>query len=135
MSFMDTSRPAGGQVRVARESRLIRAVMTGRNGMPQDIFVRNLSRFGIGARTAKFAPARDEAVTIFLPGQIAVSGIVRWRSGKHFGVQLDAELELEIVSEEMRRQMIAQVPETHWEVRRLHQVFTPHAYASRLRRV
>lgn len=135
MSFMDTGQPVGGQNRVARESRLIRALMTGRNGMPQDIFVRNLSRFGVGAKATGLAPVRDEAVSILLPGQIAVSGVVRWRSGRHFGVQLDAELELEIVSEEMRRQMTVQVPETHWEVRRLHQVFTPHADPSRLRRV
>ena len=135
MSFMDTSEMVGEQVRNARESRLIRALLSGQSGISQDIFVRNLSRYGIGARASKIAPAKGERVSVLLPGQLAVSGIVRWRSGQHFGVELDAELEMEIVSEEMRRQLSSQVPETNWEVRRLHRVITPHADASKLRRV
>lgn len=135
MSFMDTDEWVGEQVRNARESRLIRALLTGQNGMPQDIFVRNLSRSGVGARASKIAPAKGEKVSILLPGQLVVSGVVCWRSGQHFGVQLDAELEMEIVSEEMRRQLNSQVVESNWEVRRLHKVVTPYSDVSKLRPV
>ena len=135
MLVSDISEFVGEQVRNPRESRLIRAQMRGRNGQVQDIFVRNLSRFGIGARASKLAPGKDETVTVLLPGGLEVSGSVRWRSGQHFGVKLDEELELEMVSEEMRRQKNAQVAESSWDVSWLHKVTTPHADTSRLRRV
>jgi hypothetical protein len=135
MESMDSNEFAGGQSRKARESRLIRAQLTGSNGMSQDIFVRNLSRLGLGARAAKMAPVKGEKVSMMLPGQLAVYGVVRWRSGQHFGVELDAELEIEMVSEELRRHLTDQVPKANWDVHRLHKPAYPQTDPSKLRPV
>ncbi|MDE2405260.1 MAG: histidine kinase [Sphingomonadales bacterium] len=59
------------------------------DGVVQDIMVRDFSSKGFSAATRGTAPHRDEVVTVLLPDNRALWGIVRWVKGNVFGVEFD----------------------------------------------
>ncbi|MBU6268816.1 MAG: PilZ domain-containing protein [Sphingomonadales bacterium] len=59
------------------------------DGVVQDIMVRDFSDKGVSAATRGPAPALNEVVTILLPDNRALWGIVRWVEGNLFGVEFD----------------------------------------------
>jgi hypothetical protein len=135
MSFMAPI-PSTDQVeRDVRQPRIIRARLLHRDGEVQDIVIRNVSHAGIGASARGPAPVRGERVTVILPGEQEVRGIVRWFGGHTFGMQLESELDLEALGLALQRQAhVAQVS-GEWKVENRHRVYTPQTDPSRVRRV
>lgn len=135
MSFMAPIPPTGQVVRAARQPRIVRARLLHRDGEMQDIVIRNVSEAGIGASARGPAPVRGERVTIILPGDQEVKGIVRWFGGHAFGMELDTPLDLEALSVALQRQAhVAQVS-GEWKVESRHRVYTPQTDPTRIRRV
>jgi PilZ domain len=135
MSFMSPNVPAEQIMRAVRQPRIIRARLAHRDGEVQDIVVRNVSETGIGASARGPAPVRGERVTVRLPGDQEVTGLVRWYSGHTFGMMLDAPLDMEALGRALQRQAhVAQVS-GEWRVENRHKVVTPQSDPSRIRRV
>lgn len=135
MSFMAPIPQTGEVVRNARQPRIIRARLIHRDGEEQEIVIRNVSETGIGASARGPAPVRGERITIILPGGQEAKGLVRWFSGRTFGMELESTLDLEGLSLALQRQAhIAQVS-GEWRVENRHRVYTPQADPSRIRRV
>lgn len=135
MSFMAPIVPENQVVRAQRQPRIVRARLVHRDGEVQDIVIRNVSETGLGASARGPAPVRGERVTVVLPGDQEVTGIVRWFGGHTFGMQLDCPLDLEALGRALQRQAhVAQVS-GEWKVETRHRVTTPTYDPSRIRRV
>ena len=135
MSFMSPIVPAEQVTRAVRQPRIIRARLVHRDGEVQDIVVRNISETGLGASARGPAPVRGERVTVCLPGDQEVAGLVRWYSGHTFGMVLDAPLDTEALGRALQRQAhVAQV-NGEWRVQDRHRVVSSQPDSSRIRRV
>lgn len=127
--------PIDQVARAVRQPHIIRARLAHRDGELQDIVIRNISETGIGASARGPAPVRGERVTVRLPGDQEVSGLVRWYSGHTFGMVLDAPLDKEALAQALQRQAhVAQVS-GEWRVENRHKVVSPQSDPLRIRRV
>ena len=128
--------PQTGEVlRDVRQPRIIRARLLHRDGEEQDIVIRNVSGFGIGASARGPAPVRGERIAIILPGGQEVQGLVRWFSGRTFGVRLDTPIDFDVLSLALERQADDTKASAQWYVGSRHRVHTPQVDGSRMRRV
>ncbi len=135
MSFMAPIQPVDQVLRAARQPRIVRACLIHRDGEIQDIVVRNISETGLGASARGPAPVRGERVTVRLPGDQEVTGLVRWYSGHTFGMLLDGPLDMDALARALQRQAhVAQVS-GEWRVQSRHRVVTSQADPARIRRV
>ena len=135
MSFMSSIPPNDQVVRSARQPRIIRARLLHRDGEEEDVVVRNVTPTGLGASARGPAPVRGERVTVVLPGNQQVTGVVRWFSGRTFGIQLDHPLDLDALGIALQRQAHVTQASSAWHVENRHRVVTPMADPSRIRRV
>lgn len=71
-----------------RSSRMFIAALRDAGGASLKVTVRNLSPRGIGARASEAVPQQGETVFIELGPFGEVEGVVRWVSGKLFGIAL-----------------------------------------------
>ena len=93
MGEQSQTRPIPCRKRDGRQKRFLVGLMASENCGPQRIVIMNLSAFGLACR-AVHPPELDETVTVSL-GQFGdVSGTVRWRVGRRFGVSLDEEIDV-----------------------------------------
>lgn len=133
LSHLDFEQPGDGPQREERSRRLVRAEMADERGVSQDVVIRNLSSRGIGVTAREFAPVRDERVTLRLPGNEVVTGIVRWVSELTFGVELDRDLNLAALANAMQRHIQRTSQQGKWEVRAGHRVHSGTVDPSKLR--
>ena len=93
MGEQSQTRPIPCRKRDGRQKRFLVGLMASENCGLQRIVIMNLSAFGLACR-ADQPPELDETVTVSL-GQFGdVSGTVRWRVGRRFGVSLDEEIDV-----------------------------------------
>ncbi len=135
MSFMGAISGSGQAVREERRARILRARLVRRGGTEEDLVIRNVTHWGIGASTRGPAPVRGERVSVILPGETGVRGLVRWFNGKSFGMELDRPTDLEALAEALQRQIEEIQTSRQWEVERKHRVVTPQPDLSRIRRL
>jgi len=86
----------------AREPRTrtyIGAMIFGDRIPDQRIVVRNISSWGIGADTRGHLPEVGEQVMLIFPNAIDAGGMVRWVSGRSFGVQFDRAIDMRVFSD------------------------------------
>jgi hypothetical protein len=133
ISHLDFDRPGSGPLREDRTRRLVRAEMADERGVTQDVVIRNLSSRGIGVSAREFAPVRDERVTLTLPGNEVVSGVVRWVNELTFGIELERDLNLAALANAMQRHIQRTNQQGKWEVRAGHRVQSGAVDPSKLR--
>lgn len=133
ISHLDFEQPGGDPQREDRTRRLVRAEMADERGVTQDVVIRNLSSRGVGVSAREFAPVRDERVTLTLPGNEVVSGVVRWVSELTFGVELERDLNLAALANAMQRHIQRSNQQGKWEVRSGHRVHSGPVDPSKLR--
>lgn len=75
--------------RESRNRRLTRVTLIDAADQMQDIMVRDLSSRGLAATAARVPPGEGEIVSIRLPDDRVLWGIVRWVAGAQFGVEFD----------------------------------------------
>jgi len=75
--------------RASRKPGLTRLMLVAGDGVVQDIMVRDFSSKGFSAAARGAPPAANEVVTVLLPDDRALWGIVRWVKGNVFGVEFD----------------------------------------------
>jgi len=135
MSFMNSDHPAGYALREVRHPRIVRAVVKSRNGSEQDVVIRNVSQRGLGITCKGAAPVKGERVTVVLPGDLPLSGVVRWFSGHAFGMELDEDFQIETLANALQRQAHVSRVNGEWHVESRHRVVTPQVDPTRIRRV
>jgi hypothetical protein len=133
MSYMNMHPTWEQGARERRQRRIMRGQLSW-EGWVYPILIRNLSVRGIGASSQEPIPA-GISVSVMLPGGQAAKGVVRWSSGKSFGIQLEEELDVEALSRHMERRLNSAREEGKWEVRSLHRVNTPQPLSSTRRRL
>lgn len=134
MSFMDSSFvPEDAETREVRQRKLIRASFFSDRLTSQDMVIRNISARGIGAVTKGKAPLLGEKITVSLPVNYQAVGVVSWVKGDSFGMALDQEINLQVLTDFIASQNEKATVTTDWEVKRLHRVVTPHVDPSKLR--
>lgn len=124
MSFMNREPLTGTHLRETRRSRLLRGTLRRTDGNELAVVVRNLSDHGLGLSSRNTPPPVGAQVTILVPGTPPLHGIVRWREGTNFGVELTERVDLGQITEALQNQR-TQAQQTDWEVSRLHRVRKP----------
>jgi len=117
--------PTSEQVRDLRSSRIIRAQLVDRFDLARNIVIWNVSKTGIGASTKGKLPEEGAEVIIKLLESSPIPGTVRWVDGDSFGIALADEIDLEFLSEMLKRKQAERQQVGSWEVDRLHKVLTP----------
>jgi hypothetical protein len=75
--------------RESRNRRLTRVTLVDAADQVQDIMVRDLSARGLSATAARVPPGKGEIVSLRLPDDRVLWGIVRWVDGAQFGIEFD----------------------------------------------
>jgi len=75
--------------RARRRRALVRVQLFNAQNVLQDVMVVNISSTGIRATARIKAPDKDEVISVHLPDGTELWGIVRWVSGRDFGVEFD----------------------------------------------
>lgn len=135
ISHSDFERANAALTREERIRQLVRAEMIDECGVSQPVVIRNTSQRGLGITAREFAPVCGETVTLRIPGNGDLPGVVRWVHGQTFGVELDRALDLRALSSAVSRAVQRSSQQGQWEVRSGHQVRSAHVDPSRLRTV
>lgn len=135
MSFMDPEFRQDHVLRDVRHPRIVRAQLVVSDGSCTDFVIRNVSRGGLGGTCKGPAPVRGERITVILPGGQALPGQVRWFRDHAFGMELDHEFDIEILTQALQRQAHVSRVSGSWQVESRHRVHTPHVDPARVRRL
>ncbi len=123
------------EMRLPRQRRLVRALVTDSFGTKYDIVIRNVSEKGLGATMQGVPPLRGTTVTVIIPQGMTMDGTVRWVDGSAFGVEFDSPIELQTLADVIQRKHETANREGHWEVRNLHQVNSGHLDPTKVRKI
>ena len=122
MSKMEFSFEPAAALRESRLRRLLHATLSSVRTGDIEIVVRSVSPRGLGASTKAQPPRTGDAVTMQLPGDFVLSGIVRWVSGNAFGIALDFEFDPAVLEDAIRHQHGKQAAAHQWQVQSRHRV-------------
>lgn len=75
--------------RARRRRTLIKVQLHNSRNELQDIMVQDVSSTGLSALARNAPPNRNEVVTVRLPDDTVLWGLVRWVDGNQFGVEFD----------------------------------------------
>ena len=113
----------GTHLRETRRARLLRGTLRRADGTERAVVVRNLSDHGLGLSCRGVPPPVGAQATLIVPGTPPLHGIVRWREGAAFGVELTERVDLGRISEALQSQRSRQ--QSDWEVSLRHRVHAP----------
>jgi len=75
--------------RARRKRMLVRVQVEGGEGEPREAMTRDISASGMSAVARGKAPLAGEVVSVTLPDESVLWGIVRWSEAATFGVEFD----------------------------------------------
>ena len=78
--------------RSKRQPKLVKLELYNAQNEKQEIMVRNISATGLSAAARSTPPGVNEVVTVKLPNQADLWGLVRWVDGRLFGVEFDVSV-------------------------------------------